>query len=376
MAPTPETNSALLEPTPELSKALHEKVVDAQSSASLISRLHGKNRELQTQSVNTYQQFWKDSSNNNEESRTNMYKTLTNTYYNLATDFYEYGWGESFHFARKSVGETLRESIRRHEHLLFSAARIAPGMKVLDVGCGVGGPARECVRYTGAHVTGLNNNDYQIQRARIYADKYKQQKFSEFIKGDFMHMPFEDASFDAAYAIEATCHAPVLKGVYSEMYRVLKPGAYVAIYEWCLTDKFDENNDLHKKLALDIEHGDGIAKLFSTRVALQAAKDAGFEIEIASDLAHETEVGNEIPWYADLDVGLVNFNGIQGFARSQVGRIFTTNAVKLLEKVGIAPAGTVQVQEVLSTAADGLVSGAKKEIFTPMYLIVGRKPLN
>ncbi|KAJ2284777.1 Delta(24)-sterol C-methyltransferase, partial [Coemansia sp. RSA 2706] len=65
-----------------------------------------------------------------------------------------------------------------------------------------------------------------------------------------------------------------------------------------------------------------------------------------------------------------------GFARSQVGRIFTTNAVKLLEKVGIAPKGTVQVQEVLSTAADGLVDGAKMEIFTPMYLIVGRKPLN
>ncbi|KAJ1897418.1 Delta(24)-sterol C-methyltransferase [Kickxella alabastrina] len=368
--------SQILEPTPELSKALHANVVSDQASSSIINRLKSKNKELQTQSVNTYQKFWKDSEINNEESRADMYKTLTNTYYNLVTDFYEYGWGESFHFARRSIGETQRESIRRHEHILFSAARISPGMKVLDVGCGVGGPARECVRLTGAHITGLNNNDYQIQRANIYAAKHKQENFSTFVKGDFMDMPFEDNSFDAVYAIEATCHAPVLEGVYSQMYRVLKPGGYFAIYEWCLTDNFDESNAEHKKLALDIEHGDGIAKLFTAKVALQAAKNAGFELEIVTDLAHETVAGNEIPWFAALDIGVVSFNGIQGFARSQVGRVFTTNVVKLLEKVGIAPAGTVQVQDVLLTAADALVAGAKKEIFTPMYLIVGRKPLN
>ncbi|KAJ1789081.1 Delta(24)-sterol C-methyltransferase [Coemansia sp. RSA 1807] len=368
--------SKILEPTPELSKQLHEKVVEDQSASSLVNRLRTKNKDLQTQSVNTYQQFWNDSANNNEESRASMYKTLTNTYYNLATDFYEYGWGESFHFARKSIGESLRESIKRHEHTLFDAARISSGMKVLDVGCGVGGPARECVRYTGAHVTGLNNNDYQIERAQIYARKHEQVEHSQFLKGDFMDMPFGEAEFDAVYAIEATCHAPVLRDVYTQMYRVLKPGGYFAIYEWCLTDKFDADNSEHQRLARAIEHGDGIGKLFSTRVALQAAKDAGFEIERAQDIAHETQVGNEIAWYKDLDCGVINFSGLQGFARSQIGRVFTSNAVKVLEKVGIAPKGTVQVQDVLVTAADGLVEGGKAEIFTPMYLIVGRKPLN
>jgi cyclopropane fatty-acyl-phospholipid synthase-like methyltransferase len=36
------------------------------------------------------------------------------------------------------------------------------GQKILDVGCGVGGPAREVARFSGAHVTGLNNNAYQV----------------------------------------------------------------------------------------------------------------------------------------------------------------------------------------------------------------------
>ena len=59
-------------------------------------------------------------------------------------------------------------------------------MKVLDVGCGVGGPAREIAKFTGAHVTGLNNNDYQIERATHYAAKEGLSNQTKFVKGDFM----------------------------------------------------------------------------------------------------------------------------------------------------------------------------------------------
>ena len=40
-------------------------------------------------------------------------------------------------------------------------------MKVLDVGCGVGGPAREIATFSGCHVTGLNNNAYQASMALL-----------------------------------------------------------------------------------------------------------------------------------------------------------------------------------------------------------------
>jgi sterol 24-C-methyltransferase len=59
-------------------------------------------------------------------------------------------------------------------------------MKVLDVGCGVGGPAREIAKFTGAHITGLNNNDYQIERATHYAHKEGLSDQLDFVKGDFM----------------------------------------------------------------------------------------------------------------------------------------------------------------------------------------------
>ena len=81
-----------------------------------------------------------------------------NKYYDLAASFYEYGWGESFHFAHRYKWETLRESIVRHEHYLASKLNVKKGDKVLDVGCGIGGPLREIAAFTGADVTGLNNN--------------------------------------------------------------------------------------------------------------------------------------------------------------------------------------------------------------------------
>lgn len=108
------------------------------------------------------------------------------SYYNLATDLYEYGWGQSFHFCRFSHREPFFQAIARHEHYLAHSMGIKENMKVLDVGCGVGGPAREIAKFTGAHITGLNNNDYQIDRATHYAAQEGLSNQLEYVKGDFM----------------------------------------------------------------------------------------------------------------------------------------------------------------------------------------------
>ena len=66
-------------------------------------------------------------------------------------------------------------------------------------------------------------------------------------------MPFEDNTFDAAYAIEATCHSRALENPYKEIFRVLKPGGKFACYEWLTTSKYDESNMEHKKIIHDLE---------------------------------------------------------------------------------------------------------------------------
>ena len=76
---------------------------------------------------------------------------------------------------------------------------LRPGMRVLDVGCGVGGPAREIAQFTDAQIIGLNNNDFQIQRARKYTKRAGLEGQVTFVKGDFMKLSeqFGEGYFDA-----------------------------------------------------------------------------------------------------------------------------------------------------------------------------------
>jgi sterol 24-C-methyltransferase len=109
---------------------------------------------------------------------------------------------------------------------------LKPGMRVLDVGCGVGGPAREIAQFSDAQIIGVNNNQYQVDRANRHTEKAGLTGQVSFVKGDFMKLSehFGEASFDAVYAIEATVHAPSFEGVYGEILKVLKPGGVVRVF--------------------------------------------------------------------------------------------------------------------------------------------------
>ncbi|RUP49678.1 S-adenosyl-L-methionine-dependent methyltransferase [Jimgerdemannia flammicorona] len=356
-------------------KALHGKDVKTGFLANLIS----KNKDVHGTATDDYLSHWKNPDADTEEDaakRLGNYTRLTNTYYNLATDFYEYGWGTSFHFSRFYKGEEFFRSIARHEHYLAAQMQLGPNMRVLDVGCGVGGPAREIAHFSGAHITGFNNNDYQLSRAAVYAQREGLENQTVWTKGNFMEMPFEDATYDAVYAIEATVHAPKFEGVYSEIFRVLKPGGVFGCYEWCMTEKFDESDPEHHRIAHGIEIGNGIPKMRKTSVAIQALKNVGFEVVRSQDLA---DVGDEVKWYYPLEGDFRKAQSMRDIVTmsvmSGIGRWTTTQMCRVLEAVGLAPKGSVEVQKFLETAADALVEGGQKELFTPMFFFLARKPL-
>ena len=83
-------------------------------------------------------------------------------------------------------GEPFFQALARHEHFLAHHLQLQPGMRVLDVGCGVGGPAREIARFSDVKIVGLNNNLYQVDRAKKYTAKAGLSDQVEFVKGDFM----------------------------------------------------------------------------------------------------------------------------------------------------------------------------------------------
>lgn len=318
------------------------------------------------EAVKLYEEYHKSGWKQDQQM---SYMDMVNKYYDLATSFYEVGWGESFHFAHRLKTETLRDSLKRHEHHLANAGTFQEGQKVLDLGCGVGGPAREICRFSRAHITGVNNNAHQIQRAqqltaacgRFVADRCK------FIQSDFMKLPFSDESYDHAYAIEATCHAPVAADCYREIARCIKPGGMFVCYEWCLTDAFNPDNEEHVKQKQDVELGNGLPGIRTTTEVDNAIKAAGLKLIRAEDMV----VSAEVEWFFPIDPDVWR---LEMFQTTRLGRSASRTLAWVLEKAGIAPQGTSSVSGFLEKGQDALCEAGRRGIFTPLYLVVARKP--
>jgi len=300
--------------------------------------------------------------------RSQSAQRVTDSFYNLITKFYERGWGDCFHFAPRFTGEGFRESIVRHEHYLALKLGIRPEDKVLDVGCGVMGPARNIARFTGAKITGLNINHYQIERCNTLNAQSGVGHLLEAVQGDFMNIPFPDDAFDKIYAIEALCHAPDTVGVYKQILSKLKPGGKALFYEWALTDKYDPSNPDHVKYKEMIEYGNSICELKTTAEIDRAIDEAGFVKEATQDLV-QTEVGNNVPWYSTLQAGW----SLAQIRHAKASRMVTRQILRASETLGLVKKGVVKTQKILLVAADGLVAAGEAGIFTPMYMVLGSK---
>lgn len=334
---------------------------------AITRRENTKERNAVSAALDEYTSLYDEKQGGSVEKRKGNYTTMVNHFYDLMTDFYEFGWGQSFHFATRHKWESFEASIARHEMWLAHKMELKPGMRVLDVGCGVGGPMRTIARFTQSHIVGLNNNDYQIERAKTLNQQAGLSHLCSFIKADFMKVPQDDNTFDAIYQVEATCHAPDKVGIYREIKRLLKPGQLFGGYEWIITPKYDENNPEHVRLKKAIEVGNGLPDLEKPDVIMAALKEAGFEVLEGRDLALTTE----IPWQQSLSPSFSIF----GFFHTAVGRYMTGRMVRVLEFCKIAPIGTTKAHDILEQTALDLVQAANLGIFSPMFFTLARKPL-
>ncbi|MGB5811092.1 MAG: methyltransferase domain-containing protein [Polyangiales bacterium] len=319
--------------------------------------------------IRDYLGFFDEDSGGDVEARKADYTTMINHYYDLVTDFYEHGWSKSFHFAPRFEGESFDASLARSEHFFALKLGLSNDMKVLDVGCGVGGPMRAIARFSGATIEGINNNDYQLTKLAQYNQATGLAAQCSGFKGDFMNLDVPEGTYDAAYAFEATCHAPDKVAVFKEIFRVLKPGARFAAYEWCMTDGFDSNNAKHQEIKKGIETGDSLPDIATVPEVLEALRAAGFEVVESHDAAERSDA--KTPWYLPLRGETSSLLAIR---RGRVGRAIARRTIRTLERLRVAPPGSADVSRMLGAAAESLIAGGEADIFTPNYFFVVRKP--
>ena len=86
--------------------------------------------------IREYEDRFRTSKGGEPESEENADRKVSDLYYDLVTEFYEYSWGRSFHFAPRVSGESFEASLARHELYLADVLELKPGMVVADLGCG------------------------------------------------------------------------------------------------------------------------------------------------------------------------------------------------------------------------------------------------
>jgi tocopherol O-methyltransferase len=212
-------------------------------------------------------------------------------FYDVATACFESAMGDIWHFGdpeAEARGVSARDAALLLVEQLLAESGLKAGGLALDFGSGVGGTTLHMAKVSGARLVGVTNNELCNQKARALAAERGMVERASFVTvgdTDYKHLPFADASFDAAFFYESVCHVSDKPAFFREMFRVLKPGARLAGLDW-LQRPFGDNKTEEQILRYigPVNEHYCITELGSVASYRGMAERAGFKVKMARDL--------------------------------------------------------------------------------------------
>jgi sarcosine/dimethylglycine N-methyltransferase len=170
---------------------------------------------------------------------------------------------------------------------LLAGLHLAPGMTVLDVGAGLGGPARQIARSSGGTVIGVDITPAYVDAARALTYTAGLAEQVRFFCSDIG--AFNRSDFDAAYTMHVQMNVEDKKTFFTEIARRLRPEARFATFEVCRGGDAEPAPPLPWSL-------DGTDSFLATADELRdTIQSSGFElVEWVDDTAWVRQ------WFADL----------------------------------------------------------------------------
>ncbi|BBK40837.1 SAM-dependent methyltransferase [Allostella vacuolata] len=166
------------------------------------------------------------------------------------TDPIESPWGAADIFERildamrasgLTTGSVTIEQLAPVDHIHargFAATReladslaIRAGDRIVDIGCGIGGPARYLADRFGCHVEGIDITVPFVEAGNKLSEMTGMLDCVTIRHGDGQKLPYEDESFDGGYAQHVTMNVADRDRFFAEAFRVLRPGAFFALTE-------------------------------------------------------------------------------------------------------------------------------------------------
>jgi ubiquinone/menaquinone biosynthesis C-methylase UbiE len=135
---------------------------------------------------------------------------------------------DEFHIGGRTATEKLIEQLG-----------VRPGDHVLDVGCGLGGPARFVAQRFKCRVSGIDLTSDYVETGNRLCEWVGLGESVELRRSSALSMPFKDTKFDAAYMLHVGMNIDDKESLCVEVSRVLRPGSRFAIYDVMRTAEGD-----------------------------------------------------------------------------------------------------------------------------------------
>ncbi len=288
-------------------------------------------------------------------------------YYDLMGHVIERAYGSSWIFCPPEYpGQSREQAIVSLHQRISRLLDHGPGKATLDMGCGLGGAARETAFYSGGKVYGVTLSHQEVERANALNREHHLATLCEVRQGNYTEdVPFAADSLDSAYSVYSLKYLPVaqLPFAFAQAHRVIKPGAKYVVYDAVVTSRYDETNAQHRDIVQRIEYSTGMPTLHTSAQLVEAAERAGLS------LISEFDLSRQFNWnYFFVQSQLLDFLLRSGIVR---------NGVRALEWCRILPPGFSAFYETfLAGTVNALVDAGNLGIVSFSRLLVFQKPVH
>jgi sterol 24-C-methyltransferase len=234
------------------------------------------------------------------------------------------------------------------ERIVADDLKLRPGEKVLELGCGCGAIAEHIAELTGARPYGVNLDLSQIEKAWRNPNLPR----DNFAVGDFNKaLEFDDASFDAVYAIQPMTYVSDHAYTFSEVFRILKPGGRFVINDVAALDAYDRADEHQRTLIQHTRELTVFGGFWYYKYWEDVYRATGFELV--------SSVGRPAVELIKKEVAL--------FDKYEA-------AFKALAKLHIVPKKTNALMQRMNTNSMSYIRAEEEELLTLNWHCVGEKP--